>query len=110
MVNFGQRLPLCGVLGDPSGTPDRDHPTGDPGATLHDRPLAPQPPRGHACHTGLSIAAFGEPACLSTVAKGGACTAADQQMCYKTCGPVKSGVKLEIPVVDLTDEKVWPVL
>jgi hypothetical protein len=38
---------------------------------------------------------FGEPACLSTVAKGGACTATDQQMCYKTCGPVKSGVKLE---------------
>ena len=40
-------------------------------------------------------AAFGEPACLSTVAKGGACTATDQQFCYKTCGPVKSGVKGE---------------
>jgi hypothetical protein len=40
-------------------------------------------------------AAFGEPACASTVTKGGACTATDQQMCYKTCGPAKSGVKLE---------------
>jgi hypothetical protein len=38
---------------------------------------------------------FGEPACLSAVAKGVACTAADQQMCFKTCGPIKSGVKLE---------------
>jgi len=37
----------------------------------------------------------GEPACLSTVAKGVACTAADQQFCYKTCGPEKSGVKSE---------------
>src|SRR4051812_36491514 len=47
-----------------------------------------------ATGTGGSTA-FGEPACLSSVAKGGACTAADQQMCYKTCGPEKSGVKLE---------------
>jgi len=40
--------------------------------------------------------AFGEPACLSTVSKGGVCTAADQQLCYKTCGPEKTGVKQEI--------------
>jgi hypothetical protein len=39
--------------------------------------------------------AFGEPACLSTVVKGGACTPADQQFCYKTCGPERTGVKTE---------------
>lgn len=39
--------------------------------------------------------AFGEPACASTVAKNGVCTAADQQFCYKTCGPEKTGVKSE---------------
>ena len=40
-------------------------------------------------------AAFGEPACLSTVIKNGACTPTDQQFCYKTCGPEKTGVKTE---------------
>jgi hypothetical protein len=40
-------------------------------------------------------AAFGEPACLSTVVKGGACLPTDQQFCYKTCGPEKTGVKTE---------------
>src|SRR5262245_8161089 len=39
--------------------------------------------------------AFGEPACLSTVSKGGACTPTDQQFCYKTCGPARLGVKSE---------------
>jgi hypothetical protein len=39
--------------------------------------------------------AFGEPACLSTVTKGGPCTPTDQQFCYKTCGPEKTGVKTE---------------
>lgn len=38
---------------------------------------------------------FGQPACLSTVEKGAACGPSDQQMCYKTCGPERSGVKLE---------------
>jgi hypothetical protein len=38
---------------------------------------------------------FGEPACVSTVAEGGACTAVDQQLCYKTCGPEKQGAKSE---------------
>lgn len=40
-------------------------------------------------------AAFGEPACLSTVSKGSACGPSDQQLCYKTCGPEKTGVKSE---------------
>jgi hypothetical protein len=40
--------------------------------------------------------AFGEPACLSNVVKNGACTPADQQFCYKTCGPEKTGVKTEM--------------
>jgi len=39
--------------------------------------------------------AFGEPACLSTVTKGGTCAPTDQQFCYKTCGPEKTGVKTE---------------
>ncbi len=43
---------------------------------------------------------FGQPACATTsagaaVKKGGACTASDQQMCFNTCGPEKSGVKSE---------------
>jgi len=41
-------------------------------------------------------AAFGEPACLSTVVKNGACLPTDQQFCYKTCGPEKTGVKSEM--------------
>jgi hypothetical protein len=44
--------------------------------------------------------AFGTPACGNTMAgtaagKGVACTTADVQLCYKTCGPEKSGVKPE---------------
>jgi hypothetical protein len=38
---------------------------------------------------------FGEPACLSTVTKGGPCGPSDQQFCYKTCGPQAVGVKTE---------------
>jgi len=38
----------------------------------------------------------GQPACLSTVVKGGACSSGDQQLCYKTCGPEQQGVKSEI--------------
>jgi hypothetical protein len=43
---------------------------------------------------------FGTPACGNTMAgtaagKGVACTTADVQLCYKTCGPEKSGVKPE---------------
>jgi hypothetical protein len=43
---------------------------------------------------------FGSPACGNTMAgaaagKGVACTADDVQLCYKTCGPEKSGVKSE---------------
>ena len=55
-------------------------------------PARPEPP-GPAGAGGSM--AFGEPACLSSVVKGGACTPTDQQFCYKTCGPVKSGVKTE---------------
>ena len=39
--------------------------------------------------------AFGQPLCLGTVTKGGACAATDQQLCYKTCGPQSKGVKSE---------------
>jgi hypothetical protein len=44
---------------------------------------------------------FGQPACAGVTAagvavkKGGACTAADPQMCFNTCGPEKTGVKAE---------------
>lgn len=44
---------------------------------------------------GTGGGAFGDPACPSTVAKGGTCAATDIQFCYKTCGPEKSGVKSE---------------
>jgi hypothetical protein len=54
---------------------------------------------------GSSGTAFGSPACGNTmegvaIAKGGTCTAADgaggpTALCYKTCGPVKTGVKTE---------------
>ena len=39
--------------------------------------------------TGLTTAAAAEPT------KGGACVATDPQLCYKTCGPEKTGVKSE---------------
>ena len=53
---------------------------------------------GAAGSTGTS--GFGMPACTTTssgaaVKKAGPCTASDPQMCYNTCGPEKSGVKLE---------------
>jgi hypothetical protein len=38
---------------------------------------------------------FGQPACPSTVIKGGVCGAADPQLCYKTCGPQSIGAKYE---------------
>ena len=44
---------------------------------------------------GLLAGAFGEPACVSTVVKGGACTPSDQQFCYKRCGPESIGVKTD---------------
>jgi len=45
--------------------------------------------------TGTGGSAFGDPACPSTVSKGGACAPTDIQFCYKTCGPEKSGIKSE---------------
>jgi hypothetical protein len=51
---------------------------------------------GTAGTTGAGGSApFGEPACLSSVVKGGACGPSDQQFCYKTCGPERTGVKTE---------------
>jgi hypothetical protein len=43
---------------------------------------------------------FGQPACGNTaagtaIAKGITCTATDTALCYKTCGPEKTGVKSE---------------
>jgi hypothetical protein len=38
---------------------------------------------------------FGLPSCASNVAKNGPCTATDQQLCYKTCGPSNVGRKSE---------------
>jgi hypothetical protein len=42
---------------------------------------------------GAGGASFGEPACPATLTKAGACTSTDVQLCYKTCGPEKTGVK-----------------
>ena len=44
---------------------------------------------------GTTGSGFGQPACPSTVSKGGACAPTDIQFCYKTCGPEKTGVKSE---------------
>jgi hypothetical protein len=38
---------------------------------------------------------FGQPACPSTVTKGGPCASVDTQFCYKTCGPESLGLKSE---------------
>jgi hypothetical protein len=53
---------------------------GDPGA-------------GGAAGTGAVH--FGEPTCASRVGSGETCTPADQQFCYKPCGPEGVGVKSE---------------
>jgi hypothetical protein len=50
--------------------------------------------------SGTGGTGFGTPVCGSTmagtaVAKNVACTAADTQLCYKTCGPQNKGVKSE---------------
>ena len=51
---------------------------------------------GGACTSGAGGATpFGAPSCPSTVTKGGACASTDVQLCYKTCGPEKTGVKSE---------------
>jgi hypothetical protein len=44
---------------------------------------------------GTSGSAFGEPACPSTVGKATPCTPDDLQLCYKSCGPERLGVKSE---------------
>jgi len=44
---------------------------------------------------GSGTTGFGQPGCPSTVTKGGICAATDPQLCYKTCGPEKTGVKTE---------------
>lgn len=43
--------------------------------------------------TGGGTTGFGEPACASTVFDGSQCGPADQQLCYKRCGPERVGVK-----------------
>src|SRR5437762_1633157 len=49
---------------------------------------------------GTGTSGFGQPACGNTaagtsIAKGVPCTAADTQLCYKTCGPQTIGRKSE---------------
>jgi len=38
---------------------------------------------------------FGQPMCPPAVTKGGTCAATDIQLCFKSCGPDKTGVKSE---------------
>ncbi len=64
-----------------------------PGIGRHDHPTGGTP--GTAGASG-----FGQPACGNTaagtaIAKGVTCTATDTALCYKTCGPEKTGVKPE---------------
>lgn len=80
--------PIAGTAGTGSGAAGTTGAAGGPAGT-----------NGGAGTTGAAGAggsmAFGEPACLSTVVKGGVCGPADQQFCYKTCGPERTGVKTE---------------
>ena len=79
-----------------TGTPAGTHRLGrDDGRARDDGPLARNHRRRRHVRRGRRAPAFGEPACLSAVAKGVACAATDSAVCYKTCGPEKSGVKSE---------------
>jgi len=76
--------PLYGCSGklvaDPLGS------AGNGGAT------APGGTTGSGGVTGMGGTAFGEPACPPVV-RGNTCTPDDPQLCYKTCGPERTGVK-----------------
>ena len=59
------------------------------------RPASAEPPAPAAATGTGGAAPSASPPASSTVIKGGACTPTDQQFCYKTCGPEKTGVKTE---------------
>ena len=98
LAGIGGALDGCGgsLGGVPTGTGGQPDPTGIAGTTgVAGRGGRGGPAgRGGAPDAGSS-GVFGEPACLTTVTKGASCGPADQQFCYKTCGPSRSGVKSE---------------
>jgi hypothetical protein len=86
----GSNAPL-----DPSGTAGTNGTAGTTGEAGTSGTAGTTGSGGSAATGTGGTMAFGEPACLSTVVKGGACLPTDQQFCYKTCGPARTGVKTE---------------
>ena len=78
VAGIGGALDGCGgkLVGDPSGG------AGNGGSS------AP----GGTTGSGGGGTAFGEPACPAAV-RGAGCLPTDPQVCYRTCGPEKTGVK-----------------
>ena len=107
VAGIGGALDGCGgsLGGNPTGTGGHPDPAGSAGTSGS----AGRGGRGGLAGTGGhgdagSSGLFGEPACVDTVAKGGPCGPADQQFCYKACGPAKSGVKAETCIGGLYTE------
>jgi hypothetical protein len=101
-------LQACGGSNPPSntGSAGNGSPQGTAGTTGQAGTSGEAGTSGNAGSTGSgsagSTGTLGQPSCtgLTTAAsaeptKGGACVAADPQLCYKTCGPEKAGVKSE---------------
>ena len=109
-VLIGGLLDACGGYLNPDsmgkgGSPPAAGTTGTAGAA--GRGGAGRGGSPAAAGTGGSATAsdaFHEPACMSTVARNNECAPADQQFCYKTCGPEKTGRKSETCVNGLYQE------
>src|SRR3954470_12926830 len=96
---FGRRATVLSMLGVAVISGGAAAPNGCGGRILGNTGRAGQGGRPETAGTGGGAgpggSAFGEPACVSTVVRAGACAPADQQFCYKTCGPERTGVKSE---------------
>ena len=103
VAGIGGVLDGCGgcLGGVPTGAGGQADPAGNagtPGATGGGGRGGGPASRGGAPGRGGSGGPFGEPRCSNTVVKGAPCGLADQQFCYKACGPSSSGVKAEMCV------------
>jgi hypothetical protein len=98
VAGIGGALDGCGgsLGGGPTGTGGQPDPAGTTGA-------AGRGGRGGIGSGGRS-GPFGEPRCAGTVGKGAPCGPADQQVCYKACGPSSSGVKAEMCIGGVYNE------
>lgn len=97
------QLPGGGTGGTPgaAGTTGSAGTFGDGGTTGEAGTSGEAGTLGGAGSTGGAVAGTsgtgtsGQPVCPSTVTKGGACSSADVQVCYKPCGPQNIGAKSE---------------